>query len=701
MNNYPELEEHINNFKQDENYIEYFKSLAIENIKYNPKYVKDIMDRLLQISEQNNYEYSKNWCFVYIGWYESMNCNFRKAIDFNLKANAFFEDTGSAKGRIITYALLILEYAKLGKFDLAIMNGLKGIKLANQIEDPNLLVELLINTVHAYIESNNYEEALKIIDKLEIYENNFRLSDKIEFYIILAECKLKFKDLEKAKEYCDKALDLINENNNNIYKIKILSIKSEIIYRLGEYEEAVNKFNDVINICNKNNREYLKIKTLIRWAKCDANYERYVFAEKKFLEALEYLKNSEFIILESKAYSGLSDIYKKLGQYKQACDAIEKFNDCEKIIYNSFNSVWFTILKYENVVEEAKLYKDLYKKMDVISELGKKITSTLEIDEMFKVIYAEVGERVEADIFGIALYEDKLKQLNYKLFIENKKTVNLEIIKIDDKKNLSSYCFRNKKDLLINDFFSEYSKYTSIKNANDIKIKSKSIIYVPILIKGNPIGVITMQRYKKNAYNKNHVSELKVLASYIGVALENSRLFNKVKYFATYDSLTGVFNRSVILKEGKKILKSSTRNKKKFSIIMIDIDYFKKINDTYGHNTGDIVLKEVTSIIKHEIRKDAIIGRYGGEEFLVLLPKVELEAARMISERIRKAVENHSCCIDNKTFNNITLSLGIYEFKKDECNFYEGLKKADKVLYMAKTLGRNRSVAYMEREEAQ
>ncbi|MBW6410324.1 sensor domain-containing diguanylate cyclase [Clostridium weizhouense] len=699
MNNYPELEEHINNFKQDEKYIEYFKNFAIENIKYNPKYVKEIMNRLLQISEQNNYEYSKNWCFVYNGWYESMNCNFKKAIDFNLKANLFFENIGSIRGRIITCALLILDYAKLGKFDLAIMNGLKGIKLANQIEDSNLLVELLINIVHAYIESNNYDEALKIIDKLEIYENNLKLNDKIEFYIILAEFKLKFKDFEKAKEYCDMSLDLINKNNDEIYKVKILSIKSEVIYRLGKHEKAVEEFNNVINICKKNNREYLKIKTLIRWAKCDLNFGKYVFAENKFIEALEYLKNSDFIILESKAYSGLSNIYKKLGKYEQACEAIEKFNHCEKIIYNSFNSVWFTILKYENVVEEAKLYKNLYKKMDVISELGKKITSTLEIDEMFKVIYAEVGDLVDADIFGIALYEERFKELNYKLFINNKNTVNLKPINVNDKKNLAGYCFRNKKDILINDFFSEYSKYTSIKSLDDIK--SKSMIYVPIIVKGKTVGIITMQNYKKNAYNKNHVSELKVLASYMGVALENSRLFNKVKYFATYDSLTGVFNRSVILKEGKEILKSSITNKNKFSIIMIDIDYFKKINDTYGHNTGDIVLKEVTSIIKHEIRKDAIIGRYGGEEFLVLLPNVELETARIISERIRKAVENHSCCIDNTIFNNITLSLGIYEFKKDECNFYEGLKKADKVLYMAKTLGRNRSVAYMEREEAQ
>ena len=134
---------------------------------------------------------------------------------------------------------------------------------------------------------------------------------------------------------------------------------------------------------------------------------------------------------------------------------------------------------------------------------------------------------------------------------------------------------------------------------------------------------------------------------------------------------------------------------------MIDIDYFKNVNDTYGHATGDLVLKTVSAEIKRQLRDYDIAGRYGGEEFAIILPYTKIDEAKMVAQRLRKAVEKTQIDIskintdsDEKNIN-VTISLGVSEYKSgdDEKIF---LQKADKALYNAKNNGRNRAEIYEE-----
>ena len=130
---------------------------------------------------------------------------------------------------------------------------------------------------------------------------------------------------------------------------------------------------------------------------------------------------------------------------------------------------------------------------------------------------------------------------------------------------------------------------------------------------------------------------------------------------------------------------------------MTDIDFFKKVNDTYGHAVGDLVLKSIAKIIRGQLREYDIAGRYGGEEFSILLPFTKINEAQMVAERLRKTIEDKVIDIskvnpDSETKEiQVTLSLGIYEMQADD-NEEELLKKADKALYQAKNTGRNKVV---------
>ena len=151
---------------------------------------------------------------------------------------------------------------------------------------------------------------------------------------------------------------------------------------------------------------------------------------------------------------------------------------------------------------------------------------------------------------------------------------------------------------------------------------------------------------------------------------------------ATHDEKTGLFNQK-FFKSVLSLELDKARRGKKLSLIMLDIDNFKKINDNYGHLAGDKILKQLANLLKEKIRKSDIASRFGGEEFLIMLPNATKEKAKMVAERLRKSVQ--SAGLKPR----ITISLGVSEYKKADTS-NNLIKKADAALYRAKKKGRNR-----------
>ena len=168
---------------------------------------------------------------------------------------------------------------------------------------------------------------------------------------------------------------------------------------------------------------------------------------------------------------------------------------------------------------------------------------------------------------------------------------------------------------------------------------------------------------------------------------EQVLMIKKLEYYGITDVLTGVYNRKYFYKIAKEKIEACS-DKKHMSLLMMDIDKFKIINDTYGHPTGDIVLKKVMNICKELLGKKYYIGRYGGEEFLILLDNANSEKALEIGETIRRRIENLEILHDNKCIK-ITSSFGIFTSVRER-DLENMIKFADKALYEAKSLGRNR-----------
>jgi diguanylate cyclase (GGDEF)-like protein len=168
---------------------------------------------------------------------------------------------------------------------------------------------------------------------------------------------------------------------------------------------------------------------------------------------------------------------------------------------------------------------------------------------------------------------------------------------------------------------------------------------------------------------------------------ERIKMEEELKRLSVEDSLTGAFNRNKYKEIIEKEIKRAKRHKYPFSVIMLDIDFFKEINDRHGHMTGDDVLKDLVSLIIKNIREEDYLIRWGGEEFLIIAPHTSLESARMLAEKLRSQVESYNFVENIK----ITSSFGITMLCKED-NEVSFIKRADDALYKAKLNGRNRCV---------
>jgi diguanylate cyclase (GGDEF)-like protein len=197
------------------------------------------------------------------------------------------------------------------------------------------------------------------------------------------------------------------------------------------------------------------------------------------------------------------------------------------------------------------------------------------------------------------------------------------------------------------------------------------------------LGSIEVINKNSGSFDSDDMLILTALANQVAVAIENARLYEE----SIVDGLTGLYQRKYFELRLEEELKRSQRYKHPLNLVMIDIDYFKRVNDEHGHLMGDGVLKEVASVFKKSIRLEDVVARYGGEEFVLIMPHTSLENMRKTGERLRAEIEEMEI-----SGISITISVGIGHFdgKETDFNHRDLINRADRALYLAKKRGRNR-----------
>ncbi len=232
-----------------------------------------------------------------------------------------------------------------------------------------------------------------------------------------------------------------------------------------------------------------------------------------------------------------------------------------------------------------------------------------------------------------------------------------------------------------------------------------SLLVLPLLVHERALGTLVLGSSRPHAFGEAVRPTLEVLASHVAVSLANARMLKRLEELATTDGLTGLLNKRALTQIAVQKLRSAQRFEKPLSLLVCDIDHFKAVNDTHGHDVGDVVIQGMARVLKRNNRDTDVVGRFGGEEFVVVCEETDAKGAMLLAERIRTELEATTFRPDSEALR-VTCSIGIVTLdagaprsrpkssRGPTADFDHLFKNADAALYVSKRSGRNRSTAW-------
>jgi diguanylate cyclase (GGDEF)-like protein/PAS domain S-box-containing protein len=322
--------------------------------------------------------------------------------------------------------------------------------------------------------------------------------------------------------------------------------------------------------------------------------------------------------------------------------------------------------------------------------------TTLELEMVLDHILDNIGKIASYDAIAILLFESKgIRTVRYR----NK--FQLEINK-NDVSNTQANLINTP---ILEAMIATRKPYVISNTETDPRWMSmlgmqwiRSFITAPLEIRGRLAGAINLASATPDFFTQEHANRLMAFVSQAAIAMENAQLYEQTKRLSVTDPLTELFNMRYFQDFAKLEFERVRRYSRTLSIAMVDIDHFKIINDTHGHSIGDQVLCEISARIKSSVRAVDVVARYGGDEFIILMPETALNEARQVAERVWRAVAEST--IENAGGPiSVTLSIGTAEMKKETAGLDELIKCADQALYKAKSSGKNRVEVYSDEEQ--
>lgn len=339
--------------------------------------------------------------------------------------------------------------------------------------------------------------------------------------------------------------------------------------------------------------------------------------------------------------------------------------------------------------ENSRLYKVL--------EVNAIITSSLNLTVVLDTLMDKAKDVMECEASSLMLLNEEKGELYFHT-VKGEKSEVIKQIRLKLGEGISGWVAKEKKPVLVEDCSSD----PRFSNRAD-KVSSfvtRTMMSVPLIVNDRVLGTVqVLNKINDQFFNQNDLKIFQILADHAAIAIENARLHE----MATVDGMTGLYVKRYFMARLKEEFIHAKVDSRPMSLIMSDIDHFKKVNDNYGHQGGDAALVELAHVIKEKVESLSgtyLPGRYGGEEFCVILPDTDTAKAMEVGEEIRREIESRPIDIEGKQAK-ITISIGVSNWPLHKNLILEAedfVRLADEALYICKARGRN-CVSYYHQDE--
>jgi diguanylate cyclase (GGDEF)-like protein/PAS domain S-box-containing protein len=334
---------------------------------------------------------------------------------------------------------------------------------------------------------------------------------------------------------------------------------------------------------------------------------------------------------------------------------------------------------------EAELAHTI-KELGIINQISLAVTSGLDMEHVLKTLYEQCSQLVPIDIFYVALYDETNSLIQVPIFYEAGVYQAGPARDIDDRPGTIGAVIRSRKTLYLNNINNDTvlsDTHPQQLSANAPEKTSRSYIGIPLTLRERVIGVLSIQNYRADAYTEDHIRILERIAVQAAIAIENARLYSEIQRLAIVDELTGIYNYRGLQELGAREVERANRFSRPLSVLFFDIDNFRNFNNTYNHATGNIILKSISEHCRSILRTVDVLARFGGDEFVALLPETDISSAHIVARRM---VEEIAASKINTSFGemSVTISIGVTVLSEERPNLSALIDRANNAEHKAK-----------------
>ncbi len=323
----------------------------------------------------------------------------------------------------------------------------------------------------------------------------------------------------------------------------------------------------------------------------------------------------------------------------------------------------------------------------VFHELGKALTSSLQLDQVLRTIMEKIDEFLRPDTWSLLLVDEIKQELYFELAV-GKGAQALKDVRIKMGQGIAGWVAQNDRAAVVSDVRRDTRFFAKVDEKTEIE--TQSIVAVPVRYRDHCLGVIELINcVGADGFQQRDLALLEALADFAAIALENARHVKRIHELTITDDCTSLYNARHMDFVLETEIYRSQRYGYEFSLVFIDLDHFKNVNDSHGHLIGSKLLAEVGQVLKSACRRIDFAFRYGGDEFVIVLPQVNKESAFVVARRLHRLIGEMTWLATEGLNIHFTASVGVASYPSDAKTKVELLHLADEAMYLIKNTTRN------------
>lgn len=322
----------------------------------------------------------------------------------------------------------------------------------------------------------------------------------------------------------------------------------------------------------------------------------------------------------------------------------------------------------------------------IMRELGKTLTSTLDLDRVLRLIMDMIAHLYEPRDWSLLMVDEEADELYFAVAV-GQAAEKLKEVRLKIGEGIAGWVAKNGEPVIITEAYQDerFARWVDEKSG----FKTESLVCVPLISKGRTLGVIELLNISQINQSKERLELLEALADFAAIAIENARFVQRIRELTIIDDLTGLYNARHMNTLLETEISRATRDRSPFSVVFLDLDFFKNINDKHGHLVGSRLLREIGQNLKHNLRTVDWAIRYGGDEFVIILPRAGTDEALLVAKRLRRSL-NKAVFFEKEGLNiTITASFGIATFPDCASSKEDIIRMADQAMYRVKDRSRD------------